>query len=418
MKNNPVKALILFFALIFLSFGSHATTKNINIYWADGTLALSCVETAPPSPLMSHVTIISDNSLANGTILYSWGYNDFFPNITQDCTSSGNTSLTNQIKSPSSLGVFADEDSANNVIVSFNDTSLGIRTYIKFNQDSTICNECDSYYNVATSNMGDSGSSSVPGGMEVEIKPFTNYVIKYTPVKDNKTGLFKMMSSKTSFSIRGDLIKLGFMANGGSTPVAFWGTTPSYDNIYLTDGGTPPQFTRDATAALLNNNSQFYVYTPSCRLTTQNYTIPMGNWTVSENVINNYPIVGSEAPVNIELKCSGVVDNVRFKFEDTAPNKLTNKNISLYPSGKPNSLVDGLEIELLYNGTHVDVDNVSETNLGTLGEPVVITYGAIFNTMNTAKFSARYVQRKSITMNGSPFTGPVTGKVNMWLTYD
>ena len=144
----------------------------------------------------------------------------------------------------------------------------------------------------------------------------------------------------------------------------------------------------------------------------------MGPWGVSDSSRAHYPITGNDVPVNLDLRCSGEVKNVRFKFEDAYSNNLSNNNIALHNPANTSALIDGLEIELLYNNTHVDVDNLTTTNIGDLGSPVTITTSAIFNTTYTAKFTARYIQRDNITSNGIPYTGPVTGKVNMWVTYD
>ncbi|MDX6839700.1 fimbrial protein [Hafnia paralvei] len=414
------KTLISCLALAPLSFGTYAASYTQTYTWSEsGLLALTCVVTAPPSPLLKPVMIIADNNMPNGTVLYSWGYNDFFPNITQQCTSSGITSpsrsLTYKINrfqgGGVQIGVFTYM-SAGDILTPYTpELGVGIKVYATFNQGPTICSDCSPYYATATTNGINSVAEDVPAGTEFELKMGSDAYINQLPVKSkDNLNQYKMISSNTSISLRGELIKTGFISKGGSIPVNF----ASYrDNIFI---GVSNSANTGGVAIL--DHSYLFVYTPSCQLVTQFYTIPMGPWGVSDSSRAHYPITGNDVPVNLDLRCSGEVKNVRFKFEDAYSNNLSNNNIALHNPANTSALIDGLEIELLYNNTHVDVDNLTTTNIGDLGSPVTITTSAIFNTTYTAKFTARYIQRDNITSNGIPYTGPVTGKVNMWVTYD
>lgn len=42
----------------------------------------------------------------------------------------------------------------------------------------------------------------------------------------------------------------------------------------------------------------------------------------------------------------------------------------------------------------------------------------LYDSVGTAAFQARYVQSAAVTRAGANYTGPVTGKVNMYVTYD
>lgn len=415
-----INAIIPCFALALLSFGTYAASFTQTYTWSQsGLLALTCVVTAPPSPLLKPVMIIADNNMPNGTVLYSWGYNDFFPNITQQCTSSGITSPSESLTykvgrgegTGARLGVFSAM-SAGDILTPYTpELGVGIKVYATFNQGPTICSDCSPYYATATRNAINSMAEDVPAGTEFELKTGSDAYIHLLPVKSkDNLNQYKVISSNTSISLRGELIKTGFIRKGGSIPVNF----ASYrDNIFI---GTSIRDFGGGVAIL--DDSRLYVYTPSCLLVTENHTIPMGPWGVSDSSSAHYPITGNDVPVNLELKCSGEVKNVRFKFEDAYSNKLSNNNIALHNPANTSALIDGLEIELLYNNTHVDVDNLTTTNIGDLGSPVTITTSVIFNTTDTAKFTARYIQRNDITADGIPYTGPVTGKVNMWVTYD
>ncbi|HIF5903115.1 TPA: hypothetical protein ACX3HX_005893, partial [Raoultella ornithinolytica] len=81
--------------------------------------------------------------------------------------------------------------------------------------------------------------------------------------------------------------------------------------------------------------------------------------------------------------------------------------------------VDGLEIELLYNGMKVNVDNTTVTDTGSHGATKVSPASLpLYDSVGTAAFQARYVQSAAVTRAGADYTGPVTGKVNMYVTYD
>lgn len=117
----------------------------------------------------------------------------------------------------------------------------------------------------------------------------------------------------------------------------------------------------------------------------------------------------------MSLECNGTVDHVRFRFEDTGSSLSVNNNVSLYDSAG-GSKIDGLEIEMLYNGSKVNVDNTTITDTGSHG--AFVSASADFDSFSTASFHARYVQNSAITLAGTNYTGPVTGKMNVYVTYD
>ncbi|BDA53103.1 hypothetical protein NUITMVR1_07620 [Raoultella ornithinolytica] len=144
----------------------------------------------------------------------------------------------------------------------------------------------------------------------------------------------------------------------------------------------------------------------------------MGRWAADAITYVGGPAYGSQVPVNLSLECSGKVDHVRFRFEDTGTSLSGNNNIILYDTSGGNK-VDGLEIELLYNGTKVNVDNTTVTDTGSHGATKVSPESLpLYDSVGIAAFQARYVQSAAVTRAGADYTGPVTGKVNMYVTYD
>ena len=128
---------------------------------------------------------------------------------------------------------------------------------------------------------------------------------------------------------------------------------------------------------------------------------------------------GTDVPVILDLECSGVVNNVNFRFEDagTSPSTGLEKNVSLYTSqGTP---VEGLEIEMRYEGERVNIDGITESSTGIHDQRKTATDSLpLFDSESTASFTANYVQTGPVISVGSTFTGAINGKVNMWVTYN
>ncbi|GKX54809.1 hypothetical protein SOASR030_09210 [Leminorella grimontii] len=72
---------------------------------------------------------------------------------------------------------------------------------------------------------------------------------------------------------------------------------------------------------------------------------------------------------------------------------------------------------MLYNGSRINVDNSTKTNVGSQGTLNTNPAETTFNSQSTIPFTARYVQRSAIQKGGVSYTGSVTGKVNMYVTY-
>ncbi len=60
-----------------------------------------------------------------------------------------------------------------------------------------------------------------------------------------------------------------------------------------------------------------------------------------------------------------MAENIRMRFEDAGASPLPVSNIGLYDAAGGHK-IDGLEIELRYNGNHIDV-NGSAVNIGSYG---------------------------------------------------
>lgn len=217
------------------------------------------------------------------------------------------------------------------------------------------------------------------------------------------------VANQANFSIRAELVKTG--------PVTYTATplAPKDASYFRAiDLGIS-----NSTPDVLGSGG-ITIIPPACRLKTPtDYTTDLGRWVqsgpgTSQSGIG-LPAYGTAKEIGLKLECSGKLDNVYFRFEDTGPQPLANKNVSLYDS--QGNKIDGLEVEMLYNNTRLNVDNVTKTNTGTQGETRTDPQDLAFNIQSTAPFSARFAQRSPIKKSGNSYTGPVTGKVNMYVTY-
>jgi hypothetical protein len=101
----------------------------------------------------------------------------------------------------------------------------------------------------------------------------------------------------------------------------------------------------------------------------------MGIWD-ADDYPRGGPAFGADVPVPVELECNGMAENVRMRFEDAGASPLPVGNISLYDAAGGNK-IDGLEIELRYNGNHIDI-NGSAVDIGSYGSGATSVGGIKF----------------------------------------
>lgn len=402
MAVSKLATIIMVLLTLSISFSVNAKSINSSLHWQTGINtdqpAGTCIQNIPDNrPLAVPKTLIVNKNLPVGAEIYSWGYGDFLPDFSMSCTITGTNDTTSIVTSYGRsirLAVTPMMTLISGSTYATNVAGVGIILYYKFDQPSIFCSSsCYRDNNVIQSN------SKGPAVQEWVFVPSDNYIGLRIHATQHKDGSFGPDLEHNplvgSFSIRAALVKTGDIDYDKSINLASIGSfLNEMTNNY------------DERSDLLDGNGIRFM-PPTCQLQTKDYKVDMPIWE------NNDPkgsvIVGNPEPVNIALECSRKADNVRFKFEDTGANKLSSKNISLYESiGGGVNPINGLEIEMLYNGAHVDVDNTSTTNIGEQE-----------GSLNIVKFSARYIQRNNITTQyNNLYAGPVTGKVNMWVIYD
>lgn len=369
---------------------------------AAGQRAASCTTSFPDGrPMSIPLTLVVSNDVPNGTVVHSFGDEMFGAFAVTSCELG--TGVSNSQSSGSNLtggGIFDLKIQANYNSgvdgIPLTDPGLRLRLFIKpmaINQNG--------YAVVAGGDFSSSTYMYANQRYHLTGAATGNFTVLQTmhlPLADSGRWV---LGGWSAFAIGGEIVKVGTL----TYPTTL--STLSSNALTMSwSGGTISGFL---------DGSGVRVVPPACQLRTTDYTIPMNAWFSAPPVL---PAYGPQVPVNLSLECSGPVDHVRFRFEDTGPSLSGNKNISLYDTAG-GSKIDGLEIELLYNGTKVNVDNTTVTDTGSHGATKASPASLpLYDSVSTAAFQARYVQNAAVTRAGADYTGPVTGKVNMYVTYD
>ncbi|WP_347254648.1 hypothetical protein [Leminorella grimontii] len=359
------------------------------------------------APLSAPRTLVVDNTLPVGAELYHWGYNEFIPNINAYCQSSGKLPTPTGIISMYFFPVTGIAPDANGVYPT-SISGIGIKFYFTYTSKGTSI--YSSPY-ATTSLLGGTGNwlaANEPLNIEYS---FTADMIGsrfYNDIQNSSNYYLSQQANNAAYSIRAVLVKTGSIGYS-STPLSM--SRASTVQVGGLSGNLP--------VPNVIGGGGITVIPPACRLkASTDYTINMGRWVHSGPGSRqpgvSLPAYGPIVPVDINLECSGRVDNISFRFEDVGSSPLTNNNISLYDSG--GTKIDGLEIVLFYGSNKINADNVSQVGLGSWGETNTNPKDTSFKP-SIARFTAYYAQRAPIQRNGVSYTGPVTGKVNMYVTY-
>lgn len=401
------------------SFSAQAmTVVDYPVWSGGGGIAGICYYNFPDlAPLSVTRTLVVDNHLPVGTELFRWGYNEFAPNVNSYCNpngtnffsaSSGARIMLASSTFPDANGAFATSIPGIGIKYYFTFTSKG---YSSWNSGTTAV-----IYSTRTSDGISPSVISPPQPLNIEYQlrhPYGLSTYFNTNRSNGPVGAyyFSQQANHVNYSIRAILVKTGNITYT-SAPLSF----PYTPFLMTMMTSSLPQ---TALPNLIGAGG-ITIIPPACRLKTPtDYNINMGRWlhggpgTLQPGM--SLPANGPAKPVNISLECSGKLDNVYFRLEDAGASPLANKNVSLYDSG--GTKIDGLEIEMLYSGNRINVDNSTKTNVGVQGTVKTNPADVSFNIQSTIPFTARYVQRNAIQKGGVSYTGAITGRVNMYVIY-
>ena len=408
-----------------------AATYSETIYWKKGAqagkVAGTCIYTIPDNkPLSVNRTLVLDNSLPVGTTLYTIPYSAFM-NFVMQCGGSGLGNNDPEITSWSTGATYAllwtsfsgDTGTApyytytNNSGIAIKYTfrvNTGPNRNLKFIIFPASGDVSQGLYSSLTRfDYNDAGSGFQSGKAKYQDFIVSNAFVgvSHADGKYYFTDPTNYMQTIQTFSVMAELIKIGdIIYNDVPLKLKYSGgiqvhANTAYHNNSFDIGGGGIKIVR-----------------PTCKLDTKNYTIPMSSWVSIDPVAKPgaFPAYGSQVPVNITMQCSGKVDDTQISFED-ANSLTTRQDVGLYDSAG-GSLIDGLAVQLLYKNAVVPTDNTKLTISGLGSTKSSPDSTPLFNSLSTINFNARYVQTGAIKKNGNNYTGPVVGKVNIWVTYN
>ncbi|MFK3705519.1 fimbrial protein [Klebsiella sp. NPDC088457] len=431
-------------ALLLQAFapGAVAWTTSRHYIWNDsqsssnGQSAGTCVYTYPDSlPFSVPRSIIADNSVPLGSIIGAWSYADFNVTFSISCSGSGiesetwkiaGTDAAVSIMDPSyalaGLGFNLAGANAGNGILKTSVEGVGIQFFIK-SDTSLLGNNAADFPYIRLSGFDVCGGAIFAAtGVEHEFcGPTSGQAGMVLRMLDTRTegGVTRwfMPTSSLTFSLRAELIKTG--------PVTAYGPL-SVSHLFNSWMAPAPANVNTNPPTHFLSGSGITLVRPTCKLSTQrspHYSLNMGEWSANTIAQSGEPAFGLKIPLQLDLECVGMAENVRMRFEDAGASPLATHNISLYDAAAGNK-IDGLEIELLYGDAHVDI-NGPAINLGNHGSTVLVTgagsdkvYTLTSTSYSRATLQARYIQRAAITRSNIPYTGPVTGTVNLFMVYD
>ncbi|HEM6741776.1 TPA: fimbrial protein [Citrobacter farmeri] len=372
-------------------------------YWNSGEVAASCIANYPlMQPLTIPRTLVADNSLNTGDVIYSWDYANFLPNyIHVRCTpeSESDTSANSSSGSYITLSFNTGNNITNGIMATSLD-GVGIRFFYKMD---TTTDGTNGTLNLFDTMNGTFTNRSIPEQSLFKNTMGFNYLESRCDAAFSPSRNKYIFGCDYNISLRAELIKTGTISVGSlSLPDLTEHLTLKWPEAAEED--LRHSFSGDAVTLIA----------PACQLRNANYTVPMGDFRPL-----TAPRRGTNVPVNLDLECSGQVNNVNFRFEDagTSPSTGLEKNVSLYSSqGTP---VQGLEIEMRYAGERVNIDGTTEHSTGVHGQRKTVADSLpLFDSESTANFTANYVQIGPVLSGGNGFTGAINGKVNMWVTYN
>lgn len=395
-----------------------AATYSYPYNWYTGTnagkAAGTCIYQIPDiRPFQVARTLVVDNSIATGTVLFSWDYSNFLPNIGVKCTGSGIANSTGDMVyngkvvniNAALLEMAMSGSSHTDGIFPTNISGLGIKLYVKAHSAVLTSYNGNRYQWIYLYNTE---SGTLYANKDVEYlylrtpRLSNNVQIKGTAINSYSLG------GEALLSIRGELVKTGNISGYGALSLA--SSTMSWTTMAIHSPALPTN---------LFAGSAITVAAPSCILDQTDYTIPMGRWVGDTYKYTGAIARGNDVPIKLSLKCSGRLSNVYFKFSDagSSPNSGTERNISLYDSN--GGKIDNLGIELRYNGNRVNIDGTTTINTGSHGTAKTDASSTpVYDSSSSVNFTANYLQTGNIVRNGNPYTGPVSGKLNMMVTYN
>ncbi|MCD6619866.1 fimbrial protein [Aeromonas veronii] len=332
-------------------------------------------------------TLIVDNNIPNGTILYSWDYDRLIGRSNFRCS----TSVTPpHVNYPEHIDFKFKFYLFKGGYFQTNNPGVGLRLYAR---PSVVINNTP-------------GALTAPTQVERLLSGDTSIDFSYNTLSVGN-GLYGFPDALAVIAVkyRAELVKIGkidFSSEASSL------AQPSYLGDSMLFEYNSPELYEQTEINNSENLLGIKLTQPSCRLSAPvNYNIDLGSFRSGASL----PKYGDVKPIVIGLDCNGKPNSVDISFQDGSAFSLSNGSVRLHnTAGSP---IDGLEAQMTYNGAPITVDKPTvlpngrtKISLGSLGQ---LQSQSVVN----ATFGVRFVQRAPIV-----HVGPVKGTVNMFVTYN
>ncbi|MFM5182969.1 fimbrial protein [Aeromonas veronii] len=372
----------------------------------NGQAGICHLSTSFLAPFGHFTRIQVGNDTPNGTVLYSWDYAHFLT-ISKLCNGNGTQTTSPSVfffsRTTSQLP-WSNYNSALRAFTNFaNIPGIGIRVFIRVDR------QVNAWGSGITNPEGNWFLGLYPIGQEFEMtSPTIGFWMQEQRLPARPAFMHNTLNW-TIVSMRAELIKTGNITYSSSPIIV---PTPTFIDADVPSANlSPPDFL---------GSGRVWITPPVCRLTTPGtYTVNLGQWLGAGLT----PRTGSGVPINLALECNGGVGDVQIAFQDTGGTPQTNDSVGLYdPSGNK---IAGLEVEMRYNNTRINVGKstdatsvLSKVSVGARAGGSGPNTNRTFTGATPAQFTAHFVQRNPITRGGVSYAGPVSGQVNIWVTYN
>lgn len=344
-----------------------------------GTNAANCtMRVTGTQPLSQSKVLIADDSISTNAIIYNLGVIMTVNSWCAENTTSIYPSvygLNPPIRIPNHL-IFKGFTAAYGYYLT-NNSGVALKLYftpVTMLQSTTGSSQ---FPNTSYINASNLAPTNVNIGQDIPMvysgSTYTiagNFAPFYTKISNTEHRYrFGTAYNNTVFTVRGELIKIGDVQTSSSLSLL---PTASLEYAFLQNQTTTNSGTIDITSMFGTGGITFVK--PSCRLRgATDYQANLGQWVnvVGGSNTGSLPARGSQKLVDVNIECNGTVNNVYFNFQDAGTSTSSNYDVRLYAGD--GQVIEGLEVEMLYNGSRINVRTPSQdvvsgkTNTGTHG---------------------------------------------------
>lgn len=346
----------------------------------------------PFSPYTRENPIAADQNTPDYTVVLSLDYAQFLPNMRLTCTSDGQ-----EFEAPAafngtiSLSLSAVNDKALNWTGEADTTNNGIKLKMYIKAVSINEETLPSSYPPAAMAAGKRLGVEYPIVNGKDDTTLVEFGAQYNAAKT----LYKY-DNKYNFaveSMRAELIKFGWMEYGSQAVI------PSGAHLTFTIDGLGGIATVDVPLG-----SGVYIAAPSCSLDNKHQVVDLGS--IRKSGSGTFPQEGPLTRFGMDFTCSSYTSNVEFTFDD-ANAVINGKDTLVVHDAADNKALSGIAVEI-YDSEGKVVKTGVKQNLG-IGQ----------QGKNTASFQAAIVQTAANVTDsgGNSFTGKITAKANVTITY-